>query len=626
VPEASAAPPRDSSSSPSSATPTAAAPNGAPASAPSPDGAVPAQAASREKTRVTISRIVALARPERGRILLGTFFLIVGSAASLILPQRLKAVIDGALSGHSLGDIDREALAMAAIAFVFGIAIALRFVAFNVAGERIVARLRERLYHAILDQEVGFFDMRRTGELTSRLSSDAGVLQNTVTVNLSMVLRSAAQAVGGVGFLFYTSPLLTALMLLVVPAVALGAVIYGRRVRRLARDVQDAQAKAGEIADESIAGLRTVRSFDAEEKEGIRYANAIDRAFGLAKKRIHAGATFMAVASFASYVAAVLVFWYGARLVSRGQMSPGGLMSFLIYTLIVAFALGGLADLWADFMRAAGAAERVFEIIDRKPAIPPEGGLVPPRAEGRVALSGVAFAYPTRPEVSVLRDLDLTLAPGEVVALVGPSGAGKSTIAALMARFYDPQKGAVSFDGHDVRVLDPRWLHRQIGAVAQEPVLFSTTIAENIRYGRPDATAAEIEAAARAANAHTFIQALPLGYETAVGERGVQLSGGQKQRVAIARAVLKDPRVLVLDEATSALDAESEALVQEALERLMVGRTTLIIAHRLSTVMGADRVVVLDGGGIVQSGPHAHLVAQEGLYRRLVEKQFQRLS
>jgi ABC transporter fused permease/ATP-binding protein len=620
VPEASAAAPRDSSPT---SPPPASAP--APESAPGPSS-VPVRLASREKTRVTISRIVALAKPERRRLLIGTFFLIVGSAASLILPQRLKAVIDGALTGRSLQNIDREALAMAAIALVFGVAIALRFMAFNVAGERIVARLRERLYHAIMDQEVGFFDARRTGELTSRLSSDAGVLQNTVSVNVSMVLRAGAQAIGGVGFLFYTSPLLTALMLLVVPGVALGAVIYGRRVRRLARDVQDALAKAGEIADESIAGLRTVRSFDAEEKEGIRYAGAIERAFGLARKRIVAGGTFMAVASFASYTAAVLVFWYGARLVSRGQMSPGGLMSFLIYTLIVAFALGGLADLWADFMRAAGAAERVFELIDRVPAIPPEGGLVPSRAEGRVALSGVDFAYPTRPDVKVLRGLELALAPGEVVALVGPSGAGKSTIAALIARFYDPQAGAVFFDGHDVRTLDPRWLHRQIGAVAQEPVLFSTTIAENIRYGRPDATAEEVEAAARAANAHTFISALPLGYGTAVGERGVQLSGGQKQRVAIARAVLKDPRLLVLDEATSALDAESEALVQEALERLMVGRTTLIIAHRLSTVMGADRVIVLDGGGIVQSGPHAHLVKQEGLYRRLVEKQFQRLS
>jgi ATP-binding cassette subfamily B protein len=408
----------------------------------------------------------------------------------------------------------------------------------------------------------------------------------------------------------------------VVPAVALGAVIYGRRVRKLAREVQDALATAGEVAEESIAGLRTVRSFAAEEKEATRYAGAVGKAFGLARRRIVASGTFMASASFASYASAVLVFWYGGRLVSRGEMSVGALTSFLIYTLIVAFALGGLADLWADFMRAAGAAERVFELIDREPQIPPSLGLVPPAAEGRVELERVRFAYPTRPEVTVLDGVSLSLAPGEVVAVVGPSGAGKSTIASLLARFYDPQEGRVTFDGRDVKTLDPRWLRRQIGAVAQEPVLFSTTIADNIRYGRPEATDEEVEAAARAANAHGFVSKFPDGYATLVGERGIQLSGGQKQRVAIARAVLKDPRVLVLDEATSALDAESEHLVKEALERLMRGRTTLVIAHRLSTVMGADRVVVLDGGAIVQSGPHARLVTEEGLYRRLVERQF----
>ncbi len=567
-----------------------------------------------------------LARPQWRRLLLGTVFLILGSGAGLVFPQGVRSVIDGALAGSSTAAIDRVALFMAAISMVFGVSIAIRYMAFNIAGERIVMGLRERLYRAILDQEVGFFDARRTGELTSRLASDTGVLQNTVSVNVSMALRSGAQAAGGVAFLFYTSPLLTALMLAIVPAVALGAVIYGRRVRRLARDVQDALAKAGEIAEESIAGLRTVRSFDAEEKESHRYHGAIDKAFGLARRRIVAGGTFMAAASFASYTAAVIVFWYGGRMVARGEMSIGALTSFLMYTLIVAFALGGLADLWADFMRAAGAAERVFEIIDRQPHIAPSGGLRPASAAGRVDLVGVRFAYPGRPDVTVLEGLELALAPGEVVALVGPSGAGKSTIAALLARFYDPQAGQITFDGQDLRALDPRWLRRQIGAVAQEPVLFSTSIAENIRYGRPEATDAEVKEAARAANAHVFITALPEGYETPVGERGVQLSGGQKQRVAIARAVLKDPRLLVLDEATSALDSESEALVQEALERLMVGRTTLIIAHRLSTVMGADRVVVIDGGRVVQSGPHANLVAQEGLYRRLVEKQFQRFS
>jgi ABC transporter fused permease/ATP-binding protein len=576
-------------------------------------------------SRVSIGRLIALARPEWPRLALGTLFLLIGSGAGLLYPQGIKIVIDGALAGTSTATVDRVALGMAAVSVVFGVSIAMRYVLFSVAGERVVSRLRERLYRSIIDQEIGFFDARRTGELTSRLSSDTGVLQSAVTVNVSMAVRSAAQAAGGVAFLFYTSPMLTALMLAVVPGVALGAVFYGRRVRRLARDVQDALAVAGEVAEESIAGVRTVRSFAAEETESRRYGAAIGRALTLARRRIRAGAVFMSAASFASYAAGVLVFWYGGRLVVRGQMTVGSLTSFLVYTLIVAFALGGLADLWADFMRATGAAERVFELIDRVPAIPPRGGLVPAGTPvGKVELVQVRFSYPMRAEVVVLEGLDLTLEPGQVVAVVGPSGAGKSTIAGLIARFYDPQAGRVQFDDKDLRTLDPHWLRRQIGAVAQEPVLFSTNISENIRYGRPEATAAEIEAAARAANAHGFITALPEGYATQVGERGIQLSGGQKQRVAIARAVLKDPRVLVLDEATSALDAESEHLVREALERLMAGRTTLIIAHRLSTVMGAHRVVVLEGGKIVQSGPHARLVKEEGLYRRLVERQFAR--
>jgi ATP-binding cassette subfamily B protein len=297
-------------------------------------------------------------------------------------------------------------------------------------------------------------------------------------------------------------------------------------------------------------------------------------------------------------------------------------MSFLIYTLTVAFSLGALADLWGDFMRAAGAAERVFELLDRAPAIPVEGGESPDRVEGRVELAGVDFTYPTRPDAPVLRGVSLAVEPGEVVAVVGQSGAGKSTLAHLLTRFYDPTAGTVSLDGRDLRGLDPSWLRGHIGVVSQEPMLFSSSIAENIRYGVPGATDAEVESAARAANAHEFIERFPDGYATKVGERGVQLSGGQKQRVAIARAVLKNPRVLILDEATSALDAESEHVVQEALDRLLVGRTTLVIAHRLSTVQGADRVVVLDGGRVVQQGTHAELVAEAGLYRRLVERQF----
>jgi ABC transporter fused permease/ATP-binding protein len=573
-------------------------------------------------SRATLRRLIGLGRSELRTLLLGTFFLIVGSLMSLLYPLGVKTVIDGALHGVRPEVIDHAAIAMALISLVFGVSIAARFVLFGVAGERVVKRLRERLYGKVLEQEIGFFDQRRTGELTSTLNTDTAVLQNAVSVNLSLLLRSVAQVVGGIGFLVFLSLRLSALMLAVVPAVALGAVIYGRRVRRLAREVQDALAAASGNAEESIAGIRTVRAFTAEPAEASRYAVGMDRALHLARKRIMAGGSFMAVASFAAYAAAAVVFWYGARMVRDGRLSTGELTSFLIYTLIVAFAMGGLADLWADFMRASGSAERVFELLDRQPAIPPSGGAIPTHIEGAVSLSAVHFAYPTRPDVPVLNGIDIDLAPGEVVALVGPSGAGKSTVASLLMRFYDPQQGKVTVDGRDVRSLDPRWLRQHVGTVAQEPILFSTSIADNIRYGRPEAPVAEIEAAARAANAHPFISQFPDGYATLVGERGVQLSGGQKQRVAIARALLKDPRILVLDEATSALDAESEHLVREALERLMSGRTTLIIAHRLSTVMGADRVLVLDGGQVVQSGPHARLVTEDGLYRRLVERQF----
>jgi ATP-binding cassette subfamily B protein len=330
----------------------------------------------------------------------------------------------------------------------------------------------------------------------------------------------------------------------------------------------------------------------------------------------------MGSAATAGYTAVALVLWYGGRLVARGDLSAGGLTSFLVYTLVLAMSLGALADLWADFMKALGAAERIFEIQDRVPRIPVQGGAQPARVDGRIAWEGVRFAYPGRREVPVLSGIDLSVAAGEVVALVGPSGAGKSTLAQLLSRFYDPDAGAIRLDGRDLRELDPRWLRRQVGVVSQEPILFSGTIADNVRYGRPGASDAEVEAAIHTANAREFVARFPEGTAALVGERGVQLSGGQKQRVAIARAVLKDPRVLVLDEATSALDAESEHLVQEALERLMKGRTTLIIAHRLSTVAGADRVVVLDGGRIVQLGSHHALMAEDGPYRRLVERQF----
>jgi ATP-binding cassette subfamily B protein len=570
----------------------------------------------------TLKRLLLLARPEWRLLGLGLVFLALGSAMSLLYPQGIRLIIDGVLGSARRDMVDKAALFMVAVAFVQAVAISLRFSLISVSGERAVTRIREQLFARILDQEIGFFDERRTGELTNRLSSDTSVLQSAVSANISIGLRSLAQVVGALAFLFWTSPVLTLLMLAVVPPVAIGGMVYGRRVRKLSRDVQDALASASEVAEEAISGIRTVRSFTAEKAETVRYGDKVRHAYELAKKRVIAGASFTAAGSFAAYAAAALVFWYGGRLVVRGQMTVGGLTSFLVYTLIVAFSLGALADLWADFMRALGAAERVFELLDRKPSMAPSGGAQLDHVSGAVELAGVRFAYPTRKDVTVIDDVSLRLDPGEVVAVVGSSGAGKSTLASLIARLYDPDEGRVLLDGRDVRELDVTFLRRQIGAVAQEPILFSTTIAENIRYGRPGASVADVMAAARTANAHDFITKFPQGYDTLVGERGVQLSGGQKQRVAIARAVLKDPRILVLDEATSALDAESEHLVKEALERLMKGRTTLIIAHRLSTVKDAGRVVVLDAGRIVQVGPHSALLREDGLYRKLVERQF----
>lgn len=571
---------------------------------------------------LTLGRLLQLARPERTRIIVGTVFLLVGSAMGLLYPKAAGTIIDAAVAGHDRGLVDKAALAMLVIALVQAIAISIRYVNFSIAGESVVTALRETLYGRVLDQEIGFFDQRRTGELTNRLASDTTVLQSAVSSNISMGLRNVASVIGGLGFLFYTSPVLTALMLAVVPAVAIGAVFYGRYIRRLSKEVQDALAVSSEVAEESISAIRTVRSFAAEGVEKSRYSKAVRWSFALAKERVRAGAAFMSIASFAAFGAAALVFWYGGRLVFAHRLMPGELTQFLIYTLIVAMSLAGLTDLWADFMKALGAAERVFEILDRTPAIPSGGGLSPADSTGRFEFDKVSFSYPSRLDIPVLQDIDLSVADGEVVALVGPSGAGKSTIAALLARFYDPGAGRILLDGRDLRELDPQWLRRHIGTVAQEPTLFSSSVADNIRYGRPGATDAEVEAAARAANAHEFVSRFPQGYATLVGERGVQLSGGQKQRVAIARAVLKDPRLLILDEATSALDAESEALVKDALDRLMRDRTTLIIAHRLSTVIGADRVLVLDGGKVVQAGSHSALMDQGGLYRRLVERQF----
>ncbi len=568
-----------------------------------------------------VARIVALARPEAGRLVVATLALLLASGLNLAWPKVIQLIVDDVLGGGGASAVDQYAALLLGLFAASAVLGSVRMYLFTVAGERIVTRLRHQLYGSLVRQEIGFFDARRTGELTNRLASDTTVVQNAATVNVSMLLRHALMALGAVGIMAFTSWRLTLVMLALVPVAALGAVVYGRIARRLSRQVQDALAKSTEVAEETLSGIRTVRAFAREDAEDARYGEAVGKAYDLARERARYNAIFGGVAGFAGYGAISGVLWYGGRLLADGRLTMGGLTSFLLYTFTVGFSIAALAGLWQDFMRAVGATERVFELMARAPEVP-SGSERLERVRGHVRFEGVAFSYPTRADVPVLGGVDLALAPGQTVALVGPSGGGKSTIAALLSRFYDPTAGRITLDGRDLRDLDADWLRRQIGVVSQEPVLFATSIRENILYGRPDATPEAVEAAARAANAHAFIQALPEGYDTPVGERGVRLSGGQKQRVAIARALLEDPALLVLDEATSALDAESEALVQEALERLMRGRTTLVIAHRLSTVKSADRIVVIDGGRVAEQGDHASLVAGGGLYRQLVERQF----
>ncbi len=574
-------------------------------------------------SKLDLRRLAALARSQSRVLAVGLFFLLIGAGMQLTYPKVLERMVDGVAQGGGRAVVDQTVGLLILLFAISGVAGGLRSYLFTVAGERVVAQLRKDLFSSLIHQEIAFFDAERTGELTNRLASDTTVVQNAVTVNVSMALRFTIMALGAIVILFLTSWKLTLMMMAVVPVIAVGLSIYGRSLRDLSRQVQDALAGATAVAEETLSGVRTVRSFARENAEVERYGAAVLKTFELARKRSKLGAIFAGAMGFLGFGGIGAVLWYGGVLLVNGQMSAGELTSFLVYTMVMAASVGALAGLWEDLMKAIGASERVFALMDRKPQVA-SGARNLPQIKGHIALEDVHFAYPSRPDAPVLAGLQLELRPGEVVALVGPSGGGKSTVAALLSRFYDPQQGRIVLDGVDYRELKPDWLREQVGVVSQEPILFATSIEDNIRYGRPGASRAEVEAAARAANAHDFISSFPEGYGTLVGERGVRLSGGQKQRVAIARALLKDPRLLILDEATSALDAESEHLVQEALDRLMEGRTTLVIAHRLSTVKAADRVAVIDQGHVVEQGTHAELLESDGLYRRLVERQFAR--
>ena len=543
----------------------------------------------------TLRRFLSIARPEFAGLLWGLLFLVLSSGASLIYPQLVRWMVDNVLQPKKI-ELLLPVVGGLFLAFVLqGIASSFRYYLFTMSGERIVLKLRQQLYEKILQQEVAFFDFNRTGELMSRLSSDCATLQNTVSVNVSQGLRNLGQVVGGLGFMFYTSWKLSMVMLVLIPPVSIAAAVFGKRIRKFSKDFQESLAEASIVADETISGVRTVKSFVQEGTEARRYQSALTVALSLVKGRVRAIAVFMAFAMVVGFGAVAFVLWYGGVAVVEGHLSVGDLTQFLLYLMIVAIGVGSLGSLWGDFMSGVGASKRVFEILERLPAVPDEGQELK-SLRGELRFKDVYFHYPSRADVEVLKGIDFSVQPGQVVALVGSSGSGKTTIGSLVPRFYEPVRGEILLDGLRISELKPSWLRGQIGIVSQEPILISSTIEENIRYGHPGATMLDVRKAAAAANALEFIEKFPEKFATRVGEKGLQLSGGQKQRVAIARALLKDPKILILDEATSNLDTASEHLVQEALTRLMKGRTTLVIAHRLATIKNADMILVVKDG------------------------------
>ncbi len=562
-------------------------------------------------------------RPHRWKLLLATLGLTASAAIGLAFPQVVRYLLDAAFVRHDRGSLDRIALSLAGLFAVQALLNFSQAYLLSATGERVVARLRQDLFEHLITLSPGFFAERRTGELVSRLSADIGTLQGLVSFQLSEFSRQVLYLAGGITLLTLTNPHLTGTALVVVPFVVGSAVFFGRRLRRISTGVQDKVAEATAVAEEAFSEIRTVQSFVQEAWEGRRYGQRMGEVVRVAIRRALVRGVFFGVITFATFGGIAIVLWQGGRLVLAGVLTAGTLVSFLLYTIFIAAAVAALTSLFSSYQETVGAARRVFELLETEPTVadPPDPRSLPSPVRGEVAVEEVSFHY--QPGLPLALDgVSLTIAPGEVIALVGPSGAGKTTLANLLPRFWDVTGGRITLDGVDIRAVRLTDLRRAIGTVPQEPALFSGTVGENIAYGRPDATTPEIEAAALAAHAHEFIERLPQGYATLVGERGVKLSGGQRQRIAIARALLKDPAVLILDEATSSLDAESERLIEEAMERLLQGRSTLIIAHRLSTVRRADRLVVLDRGRVVEEGTHAELLELGRLYARLYQRQF----
>ena len=573
---------------------------------------------------VRLRRLFSFARPYWGRLAVALICLAGGSTAGLVYPAFFGRVIDAAFTQRDLTELNHHTSLLVVVFLIQAIFVFFRHYLMTWVGERVVADLRVSLYAHLVGMSQAYFHRRRTGELLSRLNDDVTRLQQTVGEDLSIALRNLLTLIGGVAILLWTNAFLTVVMLSVVPPLMIGAVYWGRTIRRLSREAQDELARANGEVQEGLAGIETVQAFTREDYEVSRYRSAIQATFLLFIRRAIVRSWFGAVASFVAFSAIAGIFWLGGRMVAQGAITPGDLTEFLLYTMLVAGSVGALAGLWGNLQSSLGSTARIFEILDDRSSVVDASTpthLPPPAGRGSdVRFERVTFSYGDR-KLAVVEGLDLHIPPGHVVALAGASGSGKTTIARLLLRFYDPDEGVIRVDGVDLRDVPLAELRGAMAVVSQDPLLFSGTIRENIRYGRLDASDDEIEQAARTANADGFIRGFPDGYDTLVGERGVKLSGGQRQRVSIARAVLRDPRILILDEATSALDSESERLVQEALEILQEGRSTLVIAHRLSTIRGADQIVVLDHGRIVERGRHAELLRHGGQYARLIARQ-----